>query len=151
MLGYNFLFQDVDIVWFRNPLEYFHNNVITDNFDIIFQDDGGHSVRYAPYSANSGFYYVRHNDRTQHFLTALLMSGDLVLKSDSHQQAMIAVLNEHASLYGLKVKVISRDNEEFPGGYHWNQVTGKYMHAFFRKEVHPYIFVSLPVAMTAFY
>jgi len=25
MLGYDFLFQDVDIVWYSNPLDYFHN------------------------------------------------------------------------------------------------------------------------------
>lgn len=70
----------------------------------------------APYSANSGFYYIRHNDRTQYFLTSLLMSGDLVLKTDSHQQAMVAIMAEHASLYGLRVKVLSRDDDEFPGG-----------------------------------
>ena len=56
-LGYDMLFQDVDIVWYKDPLEYFRNT--NDDFDIYFQDDGGHSVRYAPYSANSGFYCVR--------------------------------------------------------------------------------------------
>lgn len=111
-LGYDFLFQDVDIVWYKHPLEYFDKNP---GFDIYFQDDGAHSTRYAPYSANSGFYYVRHNDRTQFFLTSVLMAGDLVIKTDSHQQALIALLAEHASLYGLRVKVLSRDLEEFPG------------------------------------
>mmetsp|Transcript_16903 Transcript_16903/g.28072 ORF Transcript_16903/g.28072 Transcript_16903/m.28072 type:complete len:106 (-) Transcript_16903:11-328(-) len=74
-LGYDFLFQDVDIVWYKHPLEYFDTNP---GFDIYFQDDGAHSTRYAPYSANSGFYYVRHNDRTQFFLTSVLMAGGLV-------------------------------------------------------------------------
>mmetsp|Transcript_31660 Transcript_31660/g.46709 ORF Transcript_31660/g.46709 Transcript_31660/m.46709 type:complete len:570 (-) Transcript_31660:53-1762(-) len=137
MLGYDFLFQDVDIVWYKNPFEYFDKNP---QFDIYFQDDGAHSTRYAPYSANSGFYYVRHNDRTQFFLTAILMAGDLVIKTDSHQQALIAALSEHASLYGLKVKIMSRDAEEFPGGYQFHQKTGKYMRKFYRKELHPYIF-----------
>jgi len=137
MLGYDFLFQDVDIVWYQNPFEYFNKHP---EFDIYFQDDGAHSTRYAPYSANSGFYFVRHNDRTQFFLTAVLMAGDLVIKTDSHQQALIALLSEHASLYGLKVKVLSRDAEEFPGGYQFNQKTGKYMRKFFRKEIHPHIF-----------
>jgi len=137
MLGYDFLFQDVDIVWYKNPFEYFDK---IPEFDIYFQDDGAHSTRYAPYSANSGFYYVRHNDRTQFFLTAILMMGDLVLKTDSHQQALIAALAEHASLYGLRVKIMSRDDEEFPGGYQFHQKTGKYMRKFYRKEVQPYIF-----------
>jgi hypothetical protein len=112
MLGYDFLFQDVDIVWYKHPLEYFDKNP---GFDVYFQDDGAHSTRYAPYSANSGFYFVRHNDRTQFFLTSILMAGDLVIKTDSHQQALIALLAEHSSLYGLRVKVLSRDLEEFPG------------------------------------
>jgi hypothetical protein len=107
----------VDIVWFKHPLEFFHDEQSPIHFyDIYFQDDGGHSPRYAPYSPNSGFYYVRHNPRTQHFLTSLLMGGDLVLKTNSHQQAMTAVLAEHASLYGLRVKVLSRNEDDFPGG-----------------------------------
>jgi hypothetical protein len=141
MLGYDFLFQDVDIVWYSNPLDYFHNpHSSISEYDVFFQDDGGHSVRYAPYSANSGFYYVKYNSRTRHFLTSLLMAGDLVLKTNSHQQALIALLNEHVSLYGLKAKVLSRDMEEFPGGYQFNQKSGDYMRALFNKTIHPIIF-----------
>lgn len=141
MLGFDFLFQDVDIVWYKNPLDYFHDESLpAHGYDVFFQDDGGHSIRYAPYSANSGFYFVRHNDRTRHFLTSLLMAGDLILKTDSHQQALIATLNEHVSLYGLKAKVLARDLEEFPGGYQFHQHSKKYMHAFFKGELKPYIF-----------
>jgi len=132
------LFQDVDIVWYKDPLKYFSN--ITE-YDIFFQDDGGHSLRYAPYSANSGFYFVRSNDRTRHFLTALLLAGgDMVISTKSHQQALIALLQEHVSLHGLRAKVLSRDMEEFPGGYQYNQKTGNYMKAFYAGELHPYIF-----------
>jgi hypothetical protein len=67
------------------------------------------------------------------------MAGDLVLKTDSHQQALVAVLSEHASLYGLRVKVLSRDEDDFPGGYHYHQKTGKYMRAFFQGQKEPYI------------
>jgi hypothetical protein len=138
MLGYDFLFQDVDIIWYQNPLEYFANASI--EFDAFFQDDGAHSVRYAPYSANSGFYYVRHNAKTRHFLSSLLMAGDLVLATDSHQQAMIATLNEHVSLYGLRVKVLSRDRPEFPGGYQYHQKSGNYMRSVFAGQIYPIIF-----------
>lgn len=123
---------------FKDPLEYFANS---SQYDIYFQDDGGHSLRYAPYSANSGFYFVRHNDRTRHFLTSLLMAGgDMVISTKSHQQALIALLQEHVSLHGLKAKVLSRDMEEFPGGYQYNQRSGKYLRAFYKGEVHPFIF-----------
>jgi len=84
---------------------------------------------------------VRHNERTRHFLTSLLMGGgDLIIASKSHQQALIAFLQEHVSLHGLRAKVLSRDGEEFPGGYQFNQKTGKYMRAFFDGKLHPYIF-----------
>ena len=137
-LKYNILFQDVDIVWYKDPIQYFENNL--PEFDMLFQDDGGHTVRYAPYSANSGFYYVRHNRRTEYFFAALLLNGDVILETDSHQQALIALMNEHVSLYGLRVKVFSRDEDDFPGGYHFHQKTGKYLRAFFNGEKHPYIF-----------
>jgi len=128
----------VDIVWYKNPVEFFETQHL--DFDMLFQDDGAHTVRYAPYSANSGFYYVRYNERTEYFFSALLLAGDLILKTDSHQQALIALLSEHTSLYGLTVKVFSRDEDDFPGGFQYHQVTGKYMRRFFAGEAHPYIF-----------
>lgn len=140
-LGYNILFQDVDIVWYKNPIPFFEaQDSDLQEFDMMFQDDGGHSVRYAPYSANSGFYYVRSNQKTKHFFSNLLTSGDLILETKSHQQALIALLSEHVSLFGLRVKVFSRDTDEFPGGFQFHQRTGNYMKRLFAGEVDPYIF-----------
>jgi len=140
-LGYNILFQDVDIVWYKNPIPFFESDrPELQDFDLMFQDDGGHTVRYAPYSANTGFYYVRANAKTMHFFSHLLTSGDVILQTNSHQQALIALLSEHNSLFGLKVKVFSRDTEEFPGGYHFHQVSGKYMRKLLNGLVDPYIF-----------
>jgi hypothetical protein len=137
-LKYNILFQDVDIVWYKNPIPFFEST--HQDFDLLFQDDGGHSIRYAPYSANSGFYFVRYNERTEYFFHSLLLSGDLIISTDSHQQALIATLNEHVSLFGLRVKVFSRDTEEFPGGYQYHQASGAYMRQLFAGEVDPFIF-----------
>ena len=55
MLGVDFLFQDVDVMWFKNPLDFFQDkdNGLAD-FDALFQDDGSRSVRFGPYCANSG-------------------------------------------------------------------------------------------------
>ena len=140
-LGYNILFQDVDIVWFKSPIPFFEaQDSGLEEFDMMFQDDGGHSIRYAPYSANSGFYYVRSNDKTKHFFSNLLTNGDQIIESGSHQQVLISLLSEHVSLYGTKVKIFSRDTDEFPGGYHYHQKTRKYMKRFLTGEVDPYIF-----------
>ncbi len=140
-LGYDLLFQDVDMVWYKNPLEYFHdeNNPHRD-FDMYFQDDGAHSTRYAPLSANSGFYYVRNNDRTRYLFTSLLYHGDQILSSHSHQEALVQTMNEHSSLFGLKVKVLSRDMDEFPGGWHYHKHNKSFMMKVVKEEVNPIIF-----------
>jgi hypothetical protein len=99
LLGYDVLFQDVDVIWMQDPLPVFHNTTSAYyDFDIFFQDDGNHALFYAPYSANTGFYFVRHNDKTQYFFNSLLMAGDLILSTHSHQIALISLLSEHASL-----------------------------------------------------
>lgn len=55
MLGYDVLFQDVDVIWYKNPLEFFHNESSSvGGFDAYFQDDGNRGLYYAPYSANTG-------------------------------------------------------------------------------------------------
>ena len=119
--GYNFLFQDVDIVWYKHPLENYFSQEWMQDYDIIFQDDGQHTTRFGPYHVNSGFYFVRNNALTRHFVSAVFFSGQMIAASRSHQQAVAAVLSEHVSLYGLKGKVISRDTWELPTGWHFQR------------------------------
>jgi hypothetical protein len=39
-LGYDVLFQDVDVIWYKDPLPYFQHDAATDkDFDIYFQDE----------------------------------------------------------------------------------------------------------------
>ena len=87
----------------------------TSDFDVIFQHDGSLSVRYAPYAANSGFYYIRANKKSQYLFTSMLYHSDLIITWDSHQQLLVQLLAEHSSLFGLNVKVLSREEDEFPG------------------------------------
>ena len=139
LLGYDVLFQDVDVVWYRNPLDFFHNTSRKDaSFDLYFQDDGNRVV-YQTYSANTGFYYVRNNRRTIHFFNSLLMMGGDVLSRRSHQMVLQSLLQEQASLFALKIKVYSRDEDLFPGGYTYRR-DRDYMKKFVKREVHPIIF-----------
>lgn len=120
MMGYDVLFQDVDVVWMKNPIGIFHDKSSPlHDFDILFQDDGARSVRFAPYSGNTGMYYVRHNTRTRFLLTQLLYNGDMIMETKSHQQALTALLEEHSSLTGLKVKTL--EGNDFPSGYHYHR------------------------------
>ena len=138
MMGYDVLFQDVDVVWWKNPLEVFHDKKSKlFDFDILFQDDGARTVRFAPYSGNTGFYYVRHNKRTQYLFTQLLYNGDLIKETNSHQQALTALLNEHSSLTGLKVKTL--DSENFPSGFHYHRAK-PLMKKIVEKKHTPYLF-----------
>jgi hypothetical protein len=141
-LGYDLLFQDVDVVWNKNPLEYFHNpDSKMKDFDIYFQDDGAHSRRYAPYSANSGFYYVRNNYETRYLFVSLLYAGDLILNYNSHQEPLIQIMAEHASQYRLRVKILDREMEEFPGGWHFNSPKKRgYMKQLAKGEANNFIF-----------
>jgi len=126
-LGYDLLFQDVDIVWYKNPIPFFHNESRDENnfssmdWDMIFQDDGARNLFFAPYSANTGFYFVRSNIKTQYFFNQMLMMGDMILSTGSHQSALIVLLVEQASLHGLRIKTWNRMKDEFPGGHAYHQ------------------------------
>ena len=140
-LGYDLLFQDVDLVWYKNPLEYFHDEKNPHyDFDMYFQDDGARGTRYAPLFANSGFYYVRNNPRTRYLFTSFLYSSDLILQMESHQSALILVMNDHISNFGLKVKTLNRDMDEFPGGWHYHRPNKKNMKSLLKEEISPIIF-----------
>uniref|UniRef100_A0A7S4AKP5 Nucleotide-diphospho-sugar transferase domain-containing protein n=1 Tax=Pseudo-nitzschia australis TaxID=44445 RepID=A0A7S4AKP5_9STRA len=138
-LGYDVLFQDVDVVWHENPLEYLETEE-SKEWDMIFQDDGSRQVRYQPYSPNTGFYFVRNNELTTYFFNSLVKMGDLVTKSKSHQAALTALMAEFVSWKGLRVKVWKRGGKTlFPGGYEYHQ--GKdYMRQFIAGKIKPFIF-----------
>ena len=115
MLGFDVLFQDCDVIWYKNPLELFWNQTsLLNNYDIIFMDDGNSSWEYAPFQANTGFFFVRHNERTRYLFTDFLFSGDLVARIGVDQSVMGHLLNQHSALHGLRVKTM--DWHVFPGG-----------------------------------
>jgi hypothetical protein len=140
-LGYDLLFQDVDVIWYKNPFDYF-NMEHAKSFDVYFQDDGSRQERFAPYSANSGFYFVRSNDRTKLLFRNMLNNGDLVFAARSHQQVLTAMLAEMNNYAGLTVKVLNRDNDEFPSGYHYH-MNKDWMRQWIDGKKDPYIFVSV--------
>ena len=121
-LGYDVLFQDLDVIPLRpDVMEYFYS-VRKDaaDVDMFFQYDNNHNSEHAPYSANSGFYFVKHNAKTVYFFSMLARMGDLVLKTGSHQQTMSILIGEHMATHGLKVKVMGGEGEDghlFPSEY----------------------------------
>ena len=136
MLGYNMLYQDVDMVWFHHPLDYLQHET---SADMVFQYDHNTELRFAPFAANTGFYYVRANPRTQYFLGALVSQMDLVASTASHTAALTALLQTHNTHYGLTVRVLEKETKLFPSGYHWNEEPG-YMKEMWGSHVDPYLF-----------
>ena len=150
-LGFDLLFQDVDMVWHQNPLDFFlgggdgdgESAVADPEFDIYFQDDGSRSARYAPYSPNTGFYFVRNNERTVYLFNVFLRMGDVIITSRTHQAALNDLISEFASWKGLRVKSYERDSalgRLFPGGVHYHRKKD-FMKGMMEKKVEqPYIF-----------
>ena len=134
-LGANVLFQDADIVWFKDPLEYFAKQ--PGDIDTFWMDDGARSKRYAPFFANSGFYYLRANAKTRNFMHALLLSFDQIMTVRSHQHVLDRLLGQHAANFGMRAQVLSK--EYFPQGqvFHHNKALMKEF-ADFKK--HPHVF-----------
>jgi hypothetical protein len=85
--GINVLFQDVDLVWFRDPMPYFHDyrartqerSEQTGAFvEAFFSDDGQRSMRYTPFYANSGFYYLVASERSTYFAWSIMAAMDAI-------------------------------------------------------------------------
>ena len=143
--GYNVLFQDVDLVWFRDPFPYFEDYIKRaietsaegDHPDGFFSDDGQRGLRYSPFFANSGFYYLLSNNKTTHFAWSILTAFDTLVTSGSHQNVFTMRLQEGLWLTNFHSKLLSL--EEFPTGiqYHHNP---EFMKAFKRGDENPYNF-----------
>ncbi|KAJ8607748.1 hypothetical protein CTAYLR_008616 [Chrysophaeum taylorii] len=133
-LGYDALFQDADLVWWRNPWPYFAARPDLDSF---WMDDGARTSRFAPHFPNTGFYLIRANPRTNLFTTQLLGSYSTVLAWQSHQALVSQLLAEAHALYGLTLKILAK--EEFPSGkqLHHNRPLFDKIHA---KTFVPYCF-----------
>lgn len=142
----NVLFQDVDLVWFRDPLPYFHTYLKEhqDEFksrnsyvEAFFSDDGQRSRRYTPFYANSGFYYLIANERSEYFTWSIMIAMDAIQVLGSHQNVFTTRLIEGVALNTRHTKILTL--EEFPTGimYHHNQ---QYMKQLKKKEVDPYNF-----------
>lgn len=131
--GFNVLFQDVDLVWMRDPVPYL---VAQEKHDIIFMDDGARTPRFAPFFTNTGFYFVRHNERTEYFAERLLKSVGEIDYTASHQATLIRYLTETQAAFGLQVLVL--DDNLFPSGRMYHEHP-EFVEAVKGYSKHPYV------------
>ena len=139
---YNVLFQDADIVWMRNPLRYIEDSILNaepkDSYpDGFFSDDGQRTLRFSPFYANSGFYYLVANERTEYFAWSVMTAYDSIKVTGSHQNVFGSRLIEAMDLARLRTKFLSLD--DFPSGIKYHH-DGPYMLLFKQGYIKPYIF-----------
>lgn len=154
--GFNVLFQDVDLVWIKDPIRYFEklhsgypirnknekgNLVISGTgikYDVSFMDDGARTPRYTPFFVNSGFYYVQYNNRTKYFQEKMMKcSASEIGYSHSHQSVMIKHLAETHHLSGMQIYVLDRDL--FPSGQAYHE-RKKYIQKITEQKYRPFVF-----------
>jgi hypothetical protein len=132
-LGYNVLFQDADLVWFKDPFPFLR----TQKSDSLWMDDGARSERYSPLYGNSGFYYLKNNPRTVIFMQNMLVSFNIIWNTGSHQEVLTQILNDHISRHAHTVQLLSL--EDFPSGvvYHHRKA---YFQEMLYGSAKPYVF-----------
>jgi hypothetical protein len=119
--GFNVLFQDCDVVWFTDPIPMFSvpstrqflDSPLT-QIDSIWMDDGARSGRFAPYYANTGFFYLRATPNTLSLWDDMFFRYDYIAKWHS-QQALTNMLLDNACQRGHVADVFCK--WDIPGGY----------------------------------
>ncbi|KAG8054174.1 hypothetical protein GUJ93_ZPchr0001g31075 [Zizania palustris] len=109
-LGYNFLFTDVDIVWFRNPFR--HIAVFADmtTSSDVFNGDADDLNNFP----NTGFYYMKSTNRTVEMLRRW-RAAKTRFPPDHEQNVFNYIKHELAGAGGLGVRVQFLDTAIFGG------------------------------------
>jgi hypothetical protein len=124
--GFDVLFQDVDLVWFKDPWPELirlseeegqsqgqsqNNNNDTaaaasaTAYDTLWLDDGARSKRFAPLYANSGFFYFRCTTQSVMYWRRVLYSYGLISWMMSQQAVTDFMLGQHLR-FGLKAGIL---------------------------------------------
>lgn len=113
-LGYSVLYQDVDIIWYKHPLEYILSMQQHRNYDMYVTDDGQRTVRFSPFYTNSGFFYMSNNERCLYFSYSILTSYAYLLATGSHQFLFQKNLLE--AIDNFRILPFILEQSLFPGG-----------------------------------
>ncbi|WJX16910.1 hypothetical protein P8452_06889 [Trifolium repens] len=108
-MGYNFVFTDADIMWFRDPFPRFHHNadfqIACDHFTGSFDD-----VHNRP---NGGFNFVRSNNRSIEFYKFWYSSQETY--PGYHDQDVLNFIKIDPFINDIGLKMIFLDTANFGG------------------------------------
>jgi hypothetical protein len=108
-LGYDVLFQDVDMVWRKDPLDYLLATESTP-FDTRFMYDGDNPI-HGPLFANTGFFLLRNRPITRDLWTRVFDSYAEMVRRGSQQSVVNTILGKH------EVRVDILPEEQFANGH----------------------------------
>ena len=99
----NVLFQDVDLIWFRDPFLYLDK--MTDEFDIQIMYDGPNR-HYAPLYANTGFIYISNTDEARAVFQTALYNSSSIFDVGSDQFPLNRIFSHFIGHNVLRLKVL---------------------------------------------
>jgi hypothetical protein len=127
---------------FRDPFPHLHQHMQDARgqwvYEAYLSDDGARAIRYSPFFANSGFYYLRSTESTRSFSYAVMLGFDILHATGSHQNVFTFRLLENMELFPVARKKFL-NLLEFPSGVKFHH-DKQFMQKIVRKEAHPYIF-----------
>lgn len=103
------------------------------HIDGIFTDDGQRGLRYSPFYANSGFYYVVASERASYFAWSIMMGFPMVQRTGSHQNVFTMRLQEAMDIAQFRSKLLTL--HDFPNGYNYHHNL-TYMQEFLIDKIH---------------
>ena len=111
-LGYHPLFQDIDVIWRKDPLEFLRHSV-RESLDAQFMYDG-HNWIYQPLHVNTGFFLLRNAAPARQFWRLVCDNLDKVLAYRS-QQVVVNTLLVSRYFRGLRLDVLPE--KQFANGH----------------------------------
>lgn len=109
-LGYNFIFTDTDIIWFRNPFPHFYSDA---DFQITCDFFRGNSSDIISNLPNGGYTYVKSNNRTVEFYKFWYKSRETY--PGMHDQDVLNKIKNDTYLTQIRIKIKFLDTAYFGG------------------------------------
>lgn len=120
-LGYDVLYQDVDVVWRKDPAEFLFSSARR-RFDAQFMYDGPNPA-YGPRHVNSGFFFLRNSRPSRRFWETVFDNFDRMVHERSQQRVINSVL---ASPTCLDLALDVLPEADFANGhlFTWDDASG---------------------------
>ena len=99
------LFQDTDLIWFKDPVPYLENESKKGGYDIQIMYDGP-NYNFKNLYANSGFIFVRNEPASMSVFETALNNSEYILQSGSHQKPLDRIFQHFIDHNLLSLRVL---------------------------------------------